>query len=82
MVLQEFTYLKEKAEKLSKGLKKLNKKRAEHKGKEDFCDDGIKPDCKCDWKGNCEDICKNSNSSATIEINYTKQRLSHKFIKL
>jgi len=28
-----------------------------------------------------ENICYKSNSSATIEINYTKQRLSYKFIK-
>ena len=50
MILEEFVYQKDKSERLGKALEGLNKKRAGIKGKEDFCDDSIKPDCKCDWE--------------------------------
>lgn len=60
MVLQEFIYMKEKEEWLRKSLEGLNKKRQAIKGKEDYCDDGIKPDCKCEWEEEycCEYVCR------------------------
>jgi len=61
MVLQEFVHMKEKEDRLKKSLAGLNKKRQEIKGKEDYCDDGIKPDCKCEWQEECEDKCKHQH---------------------
>jgi len=61
MILEEFVYQKDKSERLGKALEGLNKKRAGIKGKEDFCDDSIKPDCKCDWEGDCEDNCRHQH---------------------
>lgn len=59
MVLEEFVYLKEKSERMAKSLERLNRKRKRIRGKEDFCDDGIQPDCKCRWWGkDCGDLCR------------------------
>lgn len=57
MELQEFVFLKEKNKEINKSLKVLNEKRKSIKGK-DYCDEGIKPDCKCGWGGSCECICR------------------------
>ncbi|RLD70373.1 MAG: hypothetical protein DRI98_08060 [Bacteroidetes bacterium] len=55
MILQEFIFNE-------KGLDRLNKTKKEFKGKEDYCDDGIKPDCKCPYGDvdpkDCEDLCR------------------------
>ena len=45
MVIQEFVHMKEKEEQLKEALSGLNKKRQDIKGKESFCDDGIKIGC-------------------------------------
>ena len=56
MVLEEFVYIEKKE--MVRALEKLNKKRDAHRGKEGFCDDGIKYSCKCEWEGeDCEDYC-------------------------
>jgi len=57
MILQEFVFLKDKSDKIAKGLGRLNKIRRECK---DGHDEGIAPDCKCDWKGSCEDLCRHT----------------------
>ena len=61
MILQEFVHMKKKEEEMAKALEGLNKKREKIKGKEDYCDDGIKPECKCEWQEDencCEYVCR------------------------
>jgi len=55
MILQEFIFLDNKDQ--VKSLGRLNKIK---RGYKDNNDDGIAPDCKCDWKGNCEDLCRHN----------------------
>lgn len=58
MILQEFVHMKNKEEEMAKALEGLNKKRKEIKGKEDYCDDGIQPECKCEWQEKDENCCE------------------------
>ena len=61
MILQEFVYNKKKQREMEKALESLNKKRLESRERQDYCDDGIQPECKCEWqedKNCCEYVCR------------------------